>query len=99
MADENMNKSEMEKKYAQAMIENELFSVVFAEKEEDRTEERAQEMVKEIDSAAGVAVFKDDNGNEYWGVLIDKVREAKKHIKSDPPTDEDAVEAPIEEVE
>ena len=45
-----------------------------------------------IDSAVGIAEFKDEEGNSAWGVLIDKVREAKKHVKLDPPTDENPAE-------
>lgn len=91
MAEKN---KEMEQKYVKAMLENDLFAVVYPK---DKTEESAQQMVEMIDSAVGVAEFKDEEGNSTWGVLIDKVREAKKHVDLDPPTDE--VEEPVEVIE
>ncbi len=75
----------MEQKYVRAMLENDLFAVVYPK---DKSEESAEKMVEMIDSAVGVAEFKDEEGNSAWGVLIDKVREAKKHVKLNPPTDE-----------
>lgn len=86
MAEKN---TEMEQKYVKAMLENELFAVVFPT---DKTEESAQKMVGMIDSAVGVAEFKDDEGNSTWGILIDKVREAKKHVELN-PSEGEAVEA------
>ena len=68
------------KKYAQTMIKNELFSVIFPEKMEERTEENVRRIAEQIDSAAGIAVFEDDNKNNYYGILIDKVKQAKKII-------------------
>lgn len=82
MAEKN---KEMEQKYIKAMLENDLFAVVYPK---DKSEESAEKMVEMIDSAVGVAEFKDEEGNSAWGVLIDKVREAKKHVKLNPPTDE-----------
>ena len=82
MAEKN---KEMEQKYVRAMLENDLFAVVYPK---DKSEESAEKMVEMIDSAVGVAEFKDEEGNSAWGVLIDKVREAKKQVKLDPPTDE-----------
>lgn len=91
MAEKN---KEMEQKYVKAMLENDLFAVVYPK---DKSEESAQKMVEMIDSAVGVAEFKDEDGNATWGVLIDKVREAKKHVELDPPADEDVVDAvPVE---
>ena len=86
MAEKN---KEMEQKYVRAMLENDLFAVVYPK---DKSEESAEKMVEMIDSAVGIAEFKDENGNSAWGVLIDKVREAKKHVKLDPPTDENPAE-------
>ena len=82
MAEKN---KEMEQKYIKAMLENDLFAVVYPK---DKSEESAEKMVEMIDSAVGVAEFKDEEGNSAWGVLIAKVREAKKHVKLNPPTDE-----------
>ena len=82
MAEKN---KEMEQKYVRAMLENDLFAVVYPK---DKSEESAEKMVEMIDSAVGIAEFKDEEGNSAWGVLIDKVREAKKHVKLNPPTDE-----------
>ena len=85
---EKLTKREMEEKYVKTMIENNLFSVVFAEEMADRTEEKSQELVKEIDSAVGIAKFTNEDGGEYWGILIDKIKEAKKHME-DAPKGED----------
>ena len=85
---------EMEQKYIRAMLENDLFAVVYPK---DKSEESAEKMVEMIDSAVGIAEFKDEEGNLAWGVLIDKVREAKKHVKLDPPTDEVLVESEVVE--
>ena len=89
MAEKN---KEMEQKYIKAMLENDLFAVVYPK---DKSEESAEKMVEMIDSAVGVAEFKDEEGNSAWGVLIDKVREAKKHVKLDPPTDEAPAEPEV----
>ena len=89
MAEKN---KEMEQKYVKAMLENDLFAVVYPK---DKSEESAEKMVEMIDSAVGVAEFKDEKGNPAWGVLIDKVREAKKHVKLDPPTDETSAEPEV----
>ena len=86
MAEKN---KEMEQEYIKAMLGNGLFAVVYPK---DKSEESAEKMVEMIDSAVGIAEFKDENGNSAWGVLIDKVREAKKHVKLDPPTDENPAE-------
>ena len=80
---------EMEQKYIRAMLENDLFAVVYPK---DKSEESAEKMVEMIDSAVGIAEFKDEEGNLTWGVLIDKVRETKKHVELDPPVDETPVE-------
>lgn len=80
---ENTNKDkEMEKKYVRAMLENDLFAVVYPK---EKTEEAAQILVNEIDSAVGIAEFKDENDNSIWGILIDKKREAEKQMKINPP--------------
>ena len=89
MAEKN---KEMEQKYVRAMLENDLFAVVYPK---DKSEESAEKMVEMIDSAVGVAEFKDEEGNSAWGVLIDKVREAKKHVELDPPVDEAPVEPEV----
>ena len=89
MAEKN---KEMEQKYIKAMLENDLFAVVYPK---DKSEESAEKMVEMIDSAVGVAEFKDEGGNSAWGVLIDKVKEAKKHVKLDPPTDETSIESEV----
>ena len=89
MAEKN---KEMEQKYVKAMLENDLFAVVYPK---DKSEESAEKMVDMIDSAVGIAEFKDEEGNSAWGVLIDKVREAKKHVELDPPTDETSAEPEV----
>jgi len=89
MAEKN---KEMEQKYVRAMLENDLFAVVYPK---DKSEESAEKMVEMIDSAVGIAEFKDEEGNSAWGVLIDKVREAKKHVELNPPVDEAPVEPEV----
>lgn len=89
MAEKN---KEMEQKYVRAMLENDLFAVVYPK---DKSEESAEKMVEMIDSAVGIAEFKDEEGNSAWGVLIDKIREAKKHVELDPPVDEAPVEPEV----
>ena len=89
MAEKN---KEMEQKYVRAMLENDLFAVVYPK---DKSEESAEKMVEMIDSAVGIAEFKDEEGNSAWGVLIDRVREAKKHVELDPPVDEAPVEPEV----
>ena len=91
MAEKN---KEMEQKYVRAMLENDLFAVVYPK---DKSEESAEKIVEMIDSAVGIAEFKDEEGNSAWGVLIDKVREAKKHVELDPPVDEAPVEPEVTE--
>ena len=86
MAEKN---KEMEQKYVRAMLENDLFAVVYPK---DKSEESAEKMVEMIDSAVGVAEFKDEKGNLAWGVLIDKVREAKKHVELNPPVESEVIE-------
>ena len=86
MAEKN---KEMEQKYVKVMLENDLFAVVYPK---DKSEKSAEKMVEMIDSAIGVAEFKDEEGNSIWGVLIDKVKEAKKHVELDPPVDKAPVE-------
>ena len=86
MAEKN---KEMEQKYVRIMLENDLFAVVYPK---DKSEESAEKMVGMIDSAVGIAEFKDEEGNSAWGVLIDKVREAKKHIELNPPVDPEVTE-------
>ena len=83
---------EIEQKYIRAMLENDLFAVVYPR---DKSEESAEKMVEMIDSAVGIAEFKNEEGNSTWGVLIDKVREAKKHVELDPPVDEAPVEPEV----
>lgn len=85
---------EIEQKYVRAMLENNLFAVVYPK---DKSEESAEKMVEMIDSAVGIAEFKDEEGNSTWGALIDKVREAKKHVELNPPVDEAPVEPEVTE--
>lgn len=78
------NKKELE--YARKMLENELFAVVFPHGE--KSEAAAQKLASQIDSVAGVAAFSDDDGRVSFGVLIDKVKEAKKILNTNPPKEE-----------
>ena len=56
----------------------ESFSFEIAEKIEDRTEQKAEEMAAKNNSAKGIACFIDDDGNKYWGVLVSRGEDAKK---------------------
>ena len=78
--------------YIKDMLDNNLFAVIYPK---DKSEKSAEKMVEMIDSAVGIAEFKDEEGNSAWGVLIDKVREAKKHVKLDPPINEAPVESEV----
>jgi len=69
----------MEQRYIKTMLEKQLFAAVFPEGE--KTEEAAQKLAGQIESAIGVAAFTDDNGEQVFGVLIDKVIEAKRRIR------------------
>ena len=73
-----MVKKEMEYKYLEEVLKNNLFAVVFPK---DKTEDSARKIAEIVDSAAGVAQFKEEEEKMVWGVLIDKTKEAKKHIK------------------
>lgn len=75
--DQNVNKK-MEQEYVKTMLEKNLFAVVYPT---DKSEESALKMVDMIDSAVGIAEFKDENDNIIYGVLIDKIREAKRCMK------------------
>ena len=61
---------ETKERVQEIMQNKELFSVVFAENEEDRTEENAQKIAAETEYAEGIACFADSDGNKYWGVLL-----------------------------
>ena len=66
-----INKTEQ---YIKSMLKNNLFTVVYPR---DRSQKSAQKMIEMIDSAIGIAEFKDSDGNTIWGVLIDKAKENK----------------------
>lgn len=68
----------MEQKYVKTMLEKNLFAVVFPK---DKSEESALKVVDMVDSAVGIAQFKDEGGDVVYGVLIDKILEAKKNMK------------------
>ena len=75
----------IEYEYVKTMLENDLFAVVYPK---DKTIESAKKMVEMIDSAVGIAELQDDEGNSVWGVLIDKINEAKAYNKLIPPANE-----------
>lgn len=69
----------MEKRYVDVMLENNLFAIIYPK---DKSQESARKLTNYIDSAVGIAkVESDENNGNVWGVLIDKRKEAKKHIK------------------
>ena len=79
------------KKYAQDMIEKELFSVVFAQKQQDRTEEKTKEFAKQIDSADGIACFTNpETGQYYWGILVNSGKIAKSNLTKEKQEEENA---------
>ena len=67
------------------MLTNNLFAVVYPK---DKSEESAQKIAEMTESAAGIAKFKDEEGNYIYGVLIDKIKESQKNIILNPPTEE-----------
>lgn len=69
---------EINQKYVQTMIKNNLFIVIYPR---DGNKETAGRIARAIDSTIGIAQFVDENGNSVWGVLIDKVKEAQKQMK------------------
>lgn len=69
---------ENEKNYVKDMLEKNLFAVIYPR---DKSEKSAQKMVEMIDSAVGIAEFRDEEDNPLWGILIDKVKEARKYVK------------------
>ena len=68
--------AEMQKNNKKTIKES--FSLEFAEKMEDRTEQKAEEMATKNKLAKGIACFTDDNGNKYWGILVSRGEDAKK---------------------
>ena len=85
-----MKKDNKDAAYAKKKMQEGLFSIVFAENKEDRTEEKATKMAAEIDSAEGVACFKSDDGDQYWGVLINSGKIAKKKQTKEKQKEENA---------
>lgn len=71
--------------YVKTMLENDLFAVIYPK---DRSEKSAEKLVDIIDSAVGIAKFKDEDDNPTWGILIDKVKEAKRRMKLDSSEEE-----------
>ena len=69
---------EINQKYVQTMIKNNLFIVIYPR---DGNKETAERIARAIDSTIGIAQFIDEGGNSVWGVLIDKVKEAQKQMK------------------
>ena len=68
----------MEQKYIKTMLENNLFAAVYPK---DKSRESAEKMVDMIDAAVGVAKFIDDQGNQVWGAIVDKVKVAQKQVQ------------------
>lgn len=66
----------------------ESFSLEFAEKIEDRTEQKAEEMATKNKFAKGIACFVDDDGNKYWGVLVSRGEDAKKDFTKEKKQEE-----------
>lgn len=69
---------DMEQKYIKTMLENNLFAAVYPK---DKSRESAGKLVDMIDAAVGVAKFIDDQGNQVWGAIVDKVKVAQKQVQ------------------
>ena len=77
--------------YIKEMIQEGLFSVVFAKKQEDRTEEKAKEYAEKIDGAEGIACFANkDDRKKYWGVLVNSGKIAKSNLTKEKKKKENA---------
>ena len=76
--------SNMEQKYIKTMLENNLFAAVYPK---DKSRESAEKMVDMIDSAVGVAKFIDNQGNQVWGTIIDKVKVVQKQVQMEEKND------------
>lgn len=74
----------MEQKYIKTMLENNLFAAVYPK---DKSRESAEKMVDMIDSAVGVAKFIDNQGNQVWGTIIDKVKVVQKQVQMEEKND------------
>ena len=83
---------DLEQKYIKTMLENNLFAAVYPK---DKSRESAEKMVDMIDAAVGIAKFIDDQGNQVWGAIIDKVKVAQKQVqmgeKNDSQLQDDSV--------
>ena len=75
---------DMEQKYIKTMLENNLFAAVYPK---DKSRESAEKMVDMIDSAVGVAKFIDNQGNQVWGTIIDKVKVVQKQVQMEEKND------------
>lgn len=78
--------AEMQKNNKETIKES--FSLEFAEKIEDRTEQKAEEMATKNKFAKGIACFVDDDGNKYWGVLVNRGEDAKKEFTKEKKQEE-----------
>ena len=72
-------------KYIKEMLDNNLFAVIYPK---DKSEKSAEKMVDMIEAAVGMAEFKDEDNVSIWGVLIDKVKEAKRRMELDSSNEE-----------
>lgn len=68
-----MINSENKDAYIKFMLENKLFAVILPEG--NKNEVAAQKLAEKIPSAAGIAKFETDEGENMWGVLIDTMKE------------------------
>lgn len=75
----------MDEDYIKTMINEGLLAVIFPK---DKTEESAKMIADLIDSAVGIGWFEGENGAISCGVLIDKIKEAKKHVNKSKEDDQ-----------
>ena len=69
---------EIDQKYIEnKFAEKELYAIVYPK---DKSEKSAQKIAEMVDSAEGIVKFEDENGVSSWGVIINKVKEVKKHL-------------------
>lgn len=68
----------VEQSYVRMMLQEGLFAVVFPE---DKSEVSAQKIVDAEESAVGIVKFENENNETVYGVLIDKIIEARRHFE------------------
>ena len=68
------SKEMMKLKNFKIMLQNHLLTTIYPK---DKSEESAKKLADIMDSAVGVAEFKNDKNESIWGVLINKNNKQK----------------------